>query len=219
MRLNVIGRLGPGIPAAAAARELLGIYKQAAASLLDDGKPEFSPSDVDRLQLEAGLLQERLAGNVRERLWLAMGAVGFVLLVACANVANLLLARASTRHRELAVRAALGARTGRLVRLLLTESVLLALIGSVLGLFLAAATRGVARMVLAERLAHIDTIELDWWVLAFTIAVAVGTGVLCGLASIPGATRVSLTGVFAGGTPAVTARARSAASCCPRRSR
>ena len=169
--------------------ELLGIYKQAAASLLDDGKPEFSPSDVDRLQLEAGLLQERLAGNVRERLWLAMGAVGFVLLVACANVANLLLARASTRHRELAVRAALGARTGRLVRLLLTESVLLALIGSVLGLLLAVATRGVARMVLAERLPHVDTIEFDWWVLAFTIAVAVGTGMLCGLASIPGATR------------------------------
>ena len=206
MRLNVIGRLAPGIPAAAAARELLGIYRQAAASLLDDGKPEFSPSDVDRLQLEAGLLQERLAGNVQERLWLAMGAVGFVLLVACANVANLLLARASTRHRELAVRAALGARTGRLVRLLLTESVLLALIGSVLGLLLAVATRGVARMVLAERLPHIDTIEFDWWVLAFTIAVAVGTGVLCGLASIPAATRVSLAGVFAGGTPAVTAR-------------
>ena len=154
----------------------------------------------------AGLLQERLAGNVRERLWLAMGAVGFVLLVACANVANLLLARASTRHRELAVRAALGARTGRLVRLLLTESVLLALVGSILGLLLAVATRGVARMVLAERLPHIDTIEFDWWVLAFTIAVAVGTGMLCGLASIPAATRVSLTGVFAGGTPAVTAR-------------
>ena len=206
MRLNVIGRLGPGIPAPAAAKELLGIYKQAAASLLDDGKPEFSPSEVDRLRLEAGLLQERLAGNVRARLWLAMGAVGFVLLVACANVANLLLARASTRHRELAVRTALGARAGRLVRLLLTESVLLALIGSVLGLLLAVATRGVARLVLADRLPHIDTIALDWWVLAFTMAVAAVTGMLCGLASIPGATRVSLTGLFSAGTPAVTAR-------------
>jgi putative ABC transport system permease protein len=204
--LNVIGRLAPGTAAPAARQELLAIYKQVAASLLDDGQPEYSPSAVDRLQLEAAPLQERLAGNVRERLWLAMGAVGFVLLVACANVANLLLARASARHRELAVRTALGARTGRLVRLLLTESVLLALIGSALGLLLAVSTSGLARMVLAERLPHIDTMAIDWWVLAFTVAVAAVTGLLCGLSSIPAATRVSLTGVFSGDTPAVTGR-------------
>ncbi len=205
-QLSVIGRLAPGIAAPAAMQELLALYKQAAASLLDDGKREYSQSEIDRLRLAAVPLQERLVGNVRERLWLTMGAVGFVLLVACANVANLLLARASTRHRELAVRTALGARTGRLVRLLLTESALLALIGSVLGLLLAVSMSGVARMVLAERLPHIDTIAIDWWVLAFTMAVAALTGLLCGLSSIPAATRISLTWVFSGGTPAVTGR-------------
>jgi putative ABC transport system permease protein len=201
-RMNVIGRLAPGVTAPAATQELLAIYKQAAASLLDDGEPEFSPAEIDRLQLEAGLLQERLAGNVRERLWLAMGAVGIVLLVACANVANLLVARASTRHQELAVRTALGARTGRLVRLLLTESAILALIGSGLGLLLAYSTSGVARMILAARVPHIDTIALDWWVLGFTVAIAAVTGMLCGLASTPGVTRISLTGMFSGGASA-----------------
>ena len=205
-RVTVIGRLAPDIPASTASRELLGIYKQAAASLLDDGKPEFSESDVAQLRLEVGLLQERLAGNVRERLWLAMGAVAFVLLIACANVANLLLARGSVRQRELALRAALGASRGRLVRFLLTESMLLAVVGSFLGIVIAVSTSGVARVVLAERLSYIDGIAVDWWVLAFTMGIAALTGTFSGLASIPGAPRISLAAVFNGDTPAVTRR-------------
>jgi putative ABC transport system permease protein len=197
--LNVIGRLAPGVTAPVAAEELLVLFKQAAPAA------GFRQSLIDRLELRVGELQERLGGNVRERLWLAMGAVGFVLLVACANVANLLLARASTRHRELAVRTALGARKGRLVRLLLTESVLLAVAGSAGALVLAVSMSGVARALLASRVPHVESIGIDWWVLAFNIAVALVTGMLCGLASIPGATRVNLASIFTGSeTPAVT---------------
>jgi putative ABC transport system permease protein len=200
--VSVIGRLAAGATPAAAAVELLALFKESAQTTRF-----FRQSLIERLELKVGLLQERLAGNIRGRLWLAMGAVGFVLLVVCANVANLLGARASTRQRELAVRAALGARRGRLARLLLTESMLLALAGSGGGLLLAFMTRDVARTLLAGRLPHVDAIAVDWWVLAFTVAVASVTGMLCGLASIPGATRVNLTGVFSGGVaPAVTGR-------------
>jgi putative ABC transport system permease protein len=205
--MNVLGRLAPGVNAAAANRELLTIYRQSAAALLDDGQPEFSAEQVSRLTLDATPLQERLSANVRQRLWLAMGAVAFVLLVACANVANLLLVRASARERELVLRTALGARRGRLARLLLTESVLLAALGSGGGLLIAYATRGVARTLLADRIPHVGDVGIDLTVLAFTIAVAVTTGVLAGLVTLQRVRRVSLTGVFnESGTHTVTGR-------------
>ena len=197
--LNVIGRLEPATTPEAARAELLAIFKQEATS--------HFPRLVDRLQLEAGLLQDRLVGDVRQRLRLVMGAVVFVLLVASANVANLLLARASTRQRELALRTALGARKGRLVRLLLTESVLLALIGAAGSIVFAYATGGIARMLLAARVPHVDGITIDWQVLGFCVAVAGLTGVVCGLVAIPGATRVDLATIFsASATPGVTGR-------------
>ena len=92
------------------------------------------------------------------------------------------------------------------MRFLLTESMLLAAAGSMVGTGVAIATSGVARVVLAERLSYIDTMAVDWWVLAFTMATAALTGTLCGLASIPGATRISLTAVFNADTAAVTRR-------------
>jgi predicted permease len=151
-------------------------------------------------------LQDRLVGSLPRLLWLVMGAVTFVLLIACANVANLLLARASIRQRELAVRSALGARRGRIARLLLTESVLLALLGSAGALLVAYASRGVARTLLAERIAHVGVVPIDWPVLAFNVALAAITGVGCGLVALPGARRINPTGLFSGGTGAVTSR-------------
>ena len=199
--LNVVGRLAPGRTAAAATSELLAIFKQ-------DTATSFSRRLVDRLELHAVPLQERLVGGVRDRLWLVMGAVGFVLLVACANVANLLVARASSRQRELAVRMALGARRGRIARLLLAESLLLALAGSVLALVLAAATMGTARALLANRVPHVDAITLDGFVLAFNAAVAILSGVVCGLISLPGLGRMNAAAISDSGAHAVTGRNR-----------
>jgi predicted permease len=200
--LNVIGRLAPGATTSATSTELIAIYKQEAGG-------RYTQRFLDRAQVGVVPLQQRLVGDVQQRLWLVMGAVGFVLLVACANVANLLLARASTRQRELAVRSALGARASRLARLLVTESLLLALIGSIGALLLTYWSRGVARNMLAGSVPYVETIRIDWWVLSFNLVIAAGTGILCGLASLPGATKFNLATIFkSGNTPALTGRSR-----------
>lgn len=153
--LNVIGRLSPGVTPSSAAAQLLGLFRGQVAG-------EYTQSLADRLQLGVTPLQEALVGDVRQRLLVVMGAVSFVLLIVCANVANLLMARASTRQRELAVRSALGARRIRLVRLVLTESVLLALAGSVAALLFTLWSAELARTILAGRLSHVDAIAMDW---------------------------------------------------------
>jgi predicted permease len=141
-------------------------------------------------------LQEQMVGDARTSLWVLMGAVGFVLLIACANVANLMLVRATGRKRELATRAALGAGRGQIVRQLLTESLALALTGGVLGLVLGAV--GV-RLLLAVAPGDIPRIgengaavTPDWHVLLFTLGVSVLTGILFGLAPAISASRPNL---------------------------
>jgi predicted permease len=124
-------------------------------------------------------------GDTRTSLYIYLGAVGFVLLIACANVANLLLVRATGRRREIAIRAAIGGSRGRIVRQLLTESVVLSLAGGVLGLVLGWAGIRALLSINTAGLPRVgtggDMVGLDWRVVAFTIAVSLGTGILFGL--------------------------------------
>ena len=129
-------------------------------------------------------LREEMVGDVRPALLVLLGAVAFVLLIACANISNLVLARTMARRKEMAIRAALGASRGRILQHVLAEAVTLSLIGGALGLVIAA--RGVAflSMVLAGKLPQSIEIRLDGWVLGFTLVISILTGILAGL--LPG---------------------------------
>jgi predicted permease len=170
--VHVVGRLRPGATLAQAQGELAVIGRRLAEEYADTNKGRM---------LEAGPLRPEVE-EVRSTLWLLLGAVGLVLLVACVNVASLLLARAVSRERELVMRAALGASKGRLVRQCLTESGLLGFVGGGLGIL--CANLGVRPFVAfwPGSLPRAEEVELDWRVLAFAIGVSVLTGILFGLA-------------------------------------
>ncbi|HEU5237995.1 MAG TPA: ABC transporter permease [Pyrinomonadaceae bacterium] len=140
------------------------------------------PDSNSRNGIRIRTLMEVLVGNtVRDTLWILFGAVAFVLLIACANIANLLLARATARRKEMAIRAAMGAGRWRIVRQLLTESLLLAIIGGGVGLIIARLMIKWILYVSPTAIPRSREITLDWKVLAFTLGVSVLTGILFGL--------------------------------------
>ena len=138
-------------------------------------------------------LQDAVVGNVRPVLWVLLGAVSLMLLTACVNIANLLLARASGRQREIAVRQALGAARGRLVRQFLTESLVLSLAAGAAGLAAAALGLKLLLALVPSRLPRLNEITLDWRVLLFALAVSILTGLLFGLAPAVQISGVTLT--------------------------
>ncbi len=139
-------------------------------------------------------LQQDLTGDVRDRLIILLSSVGVVLLIACVNVANLLLSRATTRRKEIALRVALGARRSRIIRQLLTESIVLSLFGAGLGLLLGGAALTVFKSLLPAGTPGLMRAGVDWEVAAFTAILALSTGVAFGIAPALSASQVDLAG-------------------------
>ena len=180
---QMIGRIADGIELGPAAEE--------GTSVLRGTGAEAAPDDGAHVELT--VLQDQLVGPVRSSLTLLMGAVGFVLLIACANVANLVLARSAGRSKETAVRSALGAGKLQLIRLLLVEGIVLASIGGTFGLALTAVSLNFLRSIGADFIPRLQNASLDGWALGFTVAVTALTGILFSLMPARGAAALDLT--------------------------
>jgi predicted permease len=173
MGLNAVGRLKNGVTFAQA---------QADMNSIGDALAKAYPDVNKGTGIILFPLKQAMVGDIAPLLYVLLGAVGFVLLIACVNIANLFLARSTGRAREFAIRAALGAGRGRVVRQLLTESILLSLTGGILGLLLAGWGTRAAIRVLPQALPRSGSIGLDAYVLLFTLAVSIFAGILFGLA-------------------------------------
>jgi putative ABC transport system permease protein len=172
--LRLLARLKPDVTIAQAAEELNGIAGQL--------RQQYPKENGGKLGVRVVSLHDGLVGDYRRALWVLFGAVALVLLIACANIANLLLARAAGRRREMALRAALGASRARLIRQLLTESLLLALMGAALGSLLAYAGGEMLLSLSPANLPRAREVGLDARALGFTLAVSLFCGLLFGLA-------------------------------------
>ncbi|MGC2829432.1 MAG: ABC transporter permease [Candidatus Acidiferrum sp.] len=176
----LLGRLKPGVSAAQAQGELASLVQ----SYGEKRAPHTHSFDPKNHTIVSFPLQAEVVSSVRPALLMLLGAVAFVLLIASVNVANLLLARAEARRREIAIRGALGASLARLARQFVTEGVLLALCGGVLGVALAYAGVRLVQLTNAGGIPRADEIFMDWRVLVFTLVTSLFTGVLFGLAPL-----------------------------------
>lgn len=187
--LVLLGLLKPGVTIAQADAEMKVLrhrYALAHPSMLD-----AKPRPVEVLPMK-----DKLVADVQTMLWMLFGAVGLVLLIACANVAGLLMARASARTREFALRSALGANRGRLIRQLLAESVLLSIVGGALGMLLASWSVRAIPKITALDLPRAGEIHIDGMVLAFSAALSMVTGIVFGMAPAWSASRADLNAVL-----------------------
>ena len=184
-----VGRLQARVTPAEAEKEIDALY---AAFTKDNGRELGEGALGATVTTVMMPLQRHIVGEVRRPLLVLLGAIALVLLIACANLTNLLLARASARTREIAVRQCLGASAMRIARQTLTESLLLSLCGSVVGILLAVWIVTALKTFVSSQIPHLETARIDAPVLLFTTAIMLLTGVLCGLAPALRAARINL---------------------------